>query len=57
MSHQPKYLYEFASFRLDVAEYFLLRDGDAVTLLTNHQTERFSNRTNWQPVSKGESPK
>jgi len=32
MSHQSQYIYEFESFRLDVAERLLLRDGEVVPL-------------------------
>lgn len=32
MSQQPKHIYEFGAYRLDVAERLLPRDGAAVTL-------------------------
>jgi DNA-binding winged helix-turn-helix (wHTH) protein/TolB-like protein len=32
MNHQPKHIYEFGPFRLDVAERMLLRDGEAIPL-------------------------
>jgi Tol biopolymer transport system component/DNA-binding winged helix-turn-helix (wHTH) protein len=32
MSHQPNHIYEFGSFRLDVAERLLLREGETIQL-------------------------